>query len=111
MTDGFLIIYNNMLLSLLFNQNVSTLEFLNCKNTSANFRICTLKPCPITIFGTIDHVLLLTAHCSPLIAYVLASLARAPWFHAGQGTLNPAPAFLVSMEAARWLAGPGVATV
>ena len=56
-------------------------------------------------------MLLLTAHCSPLIAYVLASLARAPWFHAGQGTLNPAPAFLVSMEAARWLAGPGVATV
>ena len=59
----------------------------------------------------IAHCSCVTAHCSPLIAYVLASLARAPWFHAGQGTLNPAPAFLVSMEAARWLARPGVATV
>jgi hypothetical protein len=56
---------------------------------SANFRKHYLKPCPITKFGIIAHVLLLiahvlpliahvlplTAHCSQLIAHVLASLA------------------------------------
>ena len=41
---------------------------------SANFRKYYLKPCLITKFGIIAHVLPLTAHCSRLIAHVLASL-------------------------------------
>jgi len=45
---------------------------------SANFRKYYLKPCPITKFGIIAHVLPLTAHCSRLIAHVLASLLYMP---------------------------------
>jgi hypothetical protein len=50
---------------------------------NANFRKYYLKPCPITKFCIIAHVLLLiahvlplTAHCSRLIAHVLASLTE-----------------------------------
>ena len=63
---------------------MGNLYFLNYKNTSADFRVYILKPCPIII----GHVLLLTAqvlldiapmlpvivHYSPLITHVLASL-------------------------------------
>ena len=41
---------------------------------NANFRKHYVKPFPITKFGIIAHVLLLIAHCSWLIAHVLASL-------------------------------------
>jgi hypothetical protein len=50
---------------------------------SANFRKYYLKPCPITKFGIIAHVLLLiahvlllTAHRSLLIAHKIASLQQ-----------------------------------
>ena len=37
-------------------------------------RICTLKLSPISKFGIAAHMLLLTAHILPLIAFVLTSL-------------------------------------
>ena len=60
------------------NQNAGTLYFLNCKNTSANFRVYILKPCPLIKFlhhsscitahwsYVTGHLSLLTAHCSCL---------------------------------------------
>jgi hypothetical protein len=77
-TNNGLSIHGNKLPSFFFNRNASTLY---SKNMSANFRKYYLKPCPITKFGIIAHVLLLiahvlllTAHRSLLIAPKIASL-------------------------------------
>jgi hypothetical protein len=72
-TNNGLNIHGNKLPSFFFNRNESTLY---SKNMSANFRKYYLKPCPITKFGIIAHVLLLIAHVLPLTAYVLPLTAH-----------------------------------
>ena len=79
-TNNELSIHGNKFPSFFFSQNASTFYSLNYKNVSANFRKYFLKPCPLTKFGIIAHVLPLTAHCSWLITHVLASLTSNPKF-------------------------------
>lgn len=54
-------------------QNVSMSRLNDCKKMNVNFKICTLKLCPISKLGIVIHSLHLTARGLPLTAYCSTS--------------------------------------